>query len=96
MNSSVDTGEQPVLRSAQIVPIRREPKQEVPDVSAGVDDSRIEAGDYRDEASTRVVHVDTTLYESARLIAELRGESVDNVVARALRSYARGRRRPRD
>ncbi len=96
MNASVDTGEQPVLRSAQVVPIRREPKQEAPDVSAGVDDSMIEAGDYREESSTRVVHVETTLYESARLIAELRGESVDNVVARALRSYARGRRRPRD
>lgn len=96
MNSSVDTGEQPVLRSAQIVPIRREPKQEVTDVSAGVDDSMMDAEEYRDESSTRVIHVDTTLYESARLIAELRSESVDNVVARALRSYARGRRRPRD
>jgi hypothetical protein len=62
----------------------------------GVDDAVIEAGDYREESSTRMVPVETTLYESARLIAELRGESVDDVVARALRSYARGRRRPRD
>jgi hypothetical protein len=47
-----------------------------------------------DRAVVRI-GVDPDLYDEARRIADLRGQSVDEVVARALRSYARGRLRPR-
>jgi hypothetical protein len=79
-----------------VLPIRRVPRQEASDVTTGVDSSRIDADERPEEPSTRAVRVETTLYESARLIADLRGESVESVVARALRVYAQGRRRPRD
>lgn len=42
------------------------------------------------------VDVGSDLYDEARRIANLRGENLDEVVARALRAYARGRLRPRD
>jgi hypothetical protein len=42
-----------------------------------------------------VVPVNGPDYEAARRVAELRGETVDDVVRRALKAYARGRRRSR-
>jgi hypothetical protein len=39
--------------------------------------------------------VDAQLYDAALRIAQLRGQSVEDVVARALKTYARGRNRPR-
>jgi hypothetical protein len=44
----------------------------------------------------RAVYVDAELYAAARHIADLRSESVDAVVTKLLRRYARGRARPRD
>ncbi len=42
------------------------------------------------------VRVDSDLYEAVLRIADMRSETVDDVVVRALRKYARGRTRPRD
>lgn len=42
-----------------------------------------------------VVRVDSALYDAAHSIAALRDETVDEVVARALKRYARGRTPPR-
>jgi antitoxin component of RelBE/YafQ-DinJ toxin-antitoxin module len=42
------------------------------------------------------MRIGTDLYEEAHRIAEMRGQTVDDVVARVLRKYAQGRTRPRD
>jgi hypothetical protein len=41
------------------------------------------------------VRIDTDVYQAACRIADMRGETTDGVVSRALRRYARGRTRPR-
>lgn len=41
------------------------------------------------------VRIDGRLHQAAGHIAGLRGERVEDVVARILKGYARGRRRPR-
>jgi len=76
--------------------MRRHVKREAIEMTAGVERSRFDQGKQFDEPETRAVVVDARLYESARLIADLRSERVEDVVARALRTYAQGRKRPRD
>jgi hypothetical protein len=48
-----------------------------------------------DTPDERAVYVDAQLYDAALRIAELRGQRIEDVVARALKQYARGRSRPR-
>lgn len=96
MTSHPDEDEALPLRSPHLLPIREYPRQEASDVTAGVDRSRLDYDESVDPSRVQAMYVDAQLYESARLIAELRGEKVTDVVARALRSYAQGRKRPRD
>jgi hypothetical protein len=42
------------------------------------------------------VLVQADLYDAARQIADMRGETVEDVAVQVLRKYARGRTRPRD
>ena len=65
-------------------------------MNAGADKAAVDFDRQLDAPGVHALYVDAQLYESARLIAELRGEKVSDVVARALRAYAQGRRRPRD
>jgi len=76
--------------------MRRLVKREALEMAAGAERSRFEHDKRFDTPETQAVDVDARLYEAARLIADLRGERVEDVVARALRGYAQGRKRPRD